>query len=310
MPRIIELTVPAERTDALVNDLRGRDEVLGLRVQRGASVKPPGDVLMLSTTDRSLPSLARLLDAHGIGAASGTSRSTSEPVSLVVPSATARLIHDTSEGTWEEIETIIGKESNPTVDTLVTMAISGALAAVGLATSALHLVIAAMVIAPGFEPLLRTSLGLVVRSTSWRRGLLQTARIYGALLAGALVMAAVLRAIGTPPLGENASYLPEHVLVNYWTTITVSSVLVSAVAAIAGAILVAANRSVLTAGVMIALSLIPSATLVMSGLVAGDPDIAGRGALRWLIDVVLVVVMSAIVFAVKQARIHRRKGLL
>ena len=45
MPRVIEVSVPSEQTDQLVAELRSRDEVLGLRLQRGASLKPPGDVI-------------------------------------------------------------------------------------------------------------------------------------------------------------------------------------------------------------------------------------------------------------------------
>lgn len=310
MPRTIEITVPTARTDALVATLRDRQEVLGLQVQRDASVKPPGDVLTMTTTNRSLPTVLRLLDAHGIGATDGTSLSTAEPVSLVAPSARERLSHDTSEGSWEEIDTVIGRESNATRNTLGVMAIAGAVAAIGLATNALHLVIAAMVIAPGFEPVLRISLGITTRSTAWRHGLVQTATSYAALLAGALAAAVALRITGTSPLGDTTTYLPDGVLVRYWTTVSATSVLVSALAATAGAILVAVNRSVLTAGVMMALALVPGATLVMSGLVGGDAAVAGKGALRWLIDAVLVLVLAWLVFAWKQAHTHRRPSLL
>ena len=310
MPRIVEVTVPSDQTDQFVAMLRGRDEVLGMQLQRGASLKPPGDVITISTTNRSIHALVQLLDAHGIGASASTSLATSEPVSLVVPPARTRLNHDTSEGTWEEIETVLGKESNATGNTLGIMVISGILAAIGLATNALHLVIAAMLVAPGFEPLLRISLGIVVRSLAWRRGVVQTAKVYGALLLGALIGSVILRLVGTSPLGDDAGYLPEEVLVDYWTAFTLPALLVSLVASAVGAILVAANRAVLTAGVMVALALVPGATLAVSGLMAGDAGIAGRGALRWLLDAVLVVGVSAVVFAWKQARVHRRHSHL
>lgn len=310
MPRTVEVTVSSDQTDGLVESLRSRDEVLSVRLQRGASVKPPGDVISISTTNQDVQALARILDAHGIGTSPSTNLSTTELVSLVVPSARDRLNHDTSEGTWEEIETVIGKESNATGNTLAVMAISGFIAAVGLATNALHVVIAAMVIAPGFEPFLRISLGFTTGSTAWRRGLVQTAKSYAALLAGALTAAVVLRAFGTPPLGDTETYLPERVLVDYWTTFSLSTVMISLAASVSGAILVAANRSVLTAGVMVALALVPGATLGVLGLVGGDADVAGGGALRWLLDAVLVVMMSGLVFAWKQARVHRRPSLL
>lgn len=232
MPRTVEVTVSSDQTDGLVESLRSRDEVLSVRLQRGESVKPPGDVISISTTNQDVQALARILDAHGIGTSPSTNLSTTELVSLVVPSARDRLNHDTSEGTWEEIETVIGKESNATGNTLAVMAISGFIAAVGLATNALHVVIAAMVIAPGFEPFLRISLGFTTGSTAWRRGLVQTAKSYAALLAGALTAAVVLRAFGTPPLGDTETYLPERVLVDYWTTFSLSTVMISLAASV------------------------------------------------------------------------------
>lgn len=311
MPRVIEVSVPSEQTDRLVAELRNRDDVLGLRLQRGVSLKPPGDIVTISTMTRSMYSLMPILDAYRVGTDSGTNLTTSEPVSLVAPSALDRLPGDESEGTWEEIETAIGKESNATINSLATMAISGFLAAIGLATNALHLVIAAMLIAPGFEPLIRISLGFILKSLAWRRGLVQTAKTYAALLTGALVAAIIVRLNGTSPTGEEeATYLPPNVLVDYWTSFSLTTLLITFVAGMAGAVLVAANRSVLTAGVMVALALVPGATLVMSGLVSGDIDIATRGALRWAHDFVIVVAAAALVFWWKQTQKHRRKSTL
>lgn len=310
MPRIVEITVPSEKTDRLMETLDSREEVLSLRLQRGISVQPPGDIITISTTNRSMQNLARLLDEHGVGSDAGTNMTTSDPVSLTIPSARERLAHDTSEATWEEVESVAAKESNTTGNALAVMAISGAIAAIGLATNALHLVMAAMLIAPGFEPITRFSLGLVARNTAWRRGVRQTAETYGALFLGAAITALVLRLLGTSPLGGQDTYLPDSVLVNYWTSFTATTFIVSATAGIAGALLVAANRAVLTAGVMVALALVPGATLVASGLVGGDAGIAGRGALRWAIDVVLVAVTALIVFSWKQRRVHQRRSQL
>lgn len=188
------------------------------------------------------------------------------------------------------------------------MGISGVLAAIGLATNALHLVVGAMLIAPGFEPIVRFSMGMVSRNQGWRRGLMQTAQTYAALLLGAAITAGVLRLLGTSPLGQEESYLPSSVLVSYWTSFSATTFMVSVTAGVAGAILVASNRAVLTAGVMVALALVPGTTLVASGLVGGDAGIAGRGALRWAIDVVIVAGTSLLVFAWKQVHTYRRRS--
>lgn len=104
--------------------------------------------------------------------------------------------------------------------------------------------------------------------------------------------------VGTTPLsgGGADTYLSSDVLVSYWTTITWTSVLVGS----AGGLLLVTNRRVLTTGVVIALALVPSLALAVLELGAGEPALAGSALLRWLLDVVLVLVGCSAVFAVKR----------
>lgn len=307
MPRTVQITVPADRTDHLLAEIPRLDGLIGLQVQRGISLHPPGDVVTVQVMTSSFHALQRLLDGQGIGLESGNSILTNYPQSVTSSAQAEAIARDESEASWEEMEQAMAKESNMTANGLTTMAVAGVLAAVGICTNALHLVIGAMVIAPGFEPITRTALGVVAGSRAWRRGLVDVAKGYGALLAAAAVTAMVLQAMGYPPLSGEATYLPSGVLVSYWTSITGTSLLASAAASFAGAVLIAASRSILTSGVMIALALIPTATLAGMGLALGRWDVLGWGLLRWGIDLGLVVVCSALVFAWKYHRIHRRK---
>lgn len=302
MPRVVQLTVPSAATDRLLEEIRPLAGVVGVQVQRAASLQPPGDVVTVQSATPALPALMRLLDARP-----EISIATSEPISLVSAPHAAHLLRESSEASWEEMEQLIAKESNATTNALLVMACAGAFAAVGIATDALHLVVAGMLVAPGFEPLARISLGAAAGGRSVRRGLIDTAKGYLALLAGALLAAIVLRLLGRSLLGGSPSPLIAGSLVDYWTSFSASSLLVSALAAAAGGLLIAANRTLLTAGVMVALSLVPSASLVSVGVVSGEPDVILRGVLRWLGDAVLVVVLCWAVFAWQKARIHRRR---
>lgn len=171
----------------------------------------------------------------------------------------------------------------------------------------MHLVIGAMVVAPGFEPLTRMALGIVAGSCgAARRGVIDTARGYAALILGAAAAGLVLRAAGEASPGGDSSYLQPETLISYWTHPTLQSLLVSAAASVAGAVLIAAHRTVLTAGVMIALALVPSATIIGMAVVWARMDLVARGAGRWLIEMALVVVLSAVVLLWKRLRGHRR----
>ena len=74
------------------------------------------------------------------------------------------------------------------------------------------------------------------------------------------------------------------------------SVVIALAAPAAGAALVAAQRSVLSAGVMSALALIPSASITGMALVLGEFSLAGKAAVRWTVDVACVLLGGAAVF--------------
>jgi hypothetical protein len=310
MQRKIEIRVPSERTEALLAELQELDGLVGLNVQRGASLEPKGDVITAVVSNRSLHDLARRLDRHQVGSTSASAFGTSDLKSVISPSTAAQIGRETSDLTWEEMESVIGKEANMTGNAIMVMAIAGVLATVGIATNAVHLVIGAMAIAPGFAPIQRIPLGIVARGGAWRRGLSHTAIAYAALIAGAAAAALLLRGIGTDPLGGGSGYLEPGSLTAYWTSVTPASLLASLVAATAGAILISSDRSVLTAGVMIALALIPTAALIGIGLATGSSDVARDAALRWALEVGLVFGAGLLVLLWKRNRLQDRDTTL
>lgn len=303
------MTLEAGKADELVRRLREIDGVTGVRLYRGVSVSPPGDVVHVEATDRAVHSIVAYLaraDARGDAFSSIT---TSQPVSLIARPWRQALIRDTAEATWEEIELTMARDSNMTTLGLLVMAASGAIAVIGIATNALHVVVGAMLIAPGFQPIVRTSFGIVARSAAWKRGLVDVARGYGILAASAGITAIVLRALGTDPFGTHSSYLAPRALLTYWTSISVTDVLVTLVASLAGAVLIATHRSILTAGVMVALALVPSAAIAGAGAATFELEPALRALARWGIDLTAVAALSLAVFAWRRFRVYRRDSL-
>ncbi len=177
------------------------------------------------------------------------------------------------------------------------MAIAGVIAAVGMATNAVHLVIGAMVVAPGFEPLLKISLSAAAGGGAWKRGLVDMARGYGAPVVGALAGSLVLSATGTSLPAGSGGYLGTGTLPAYWHELTAAATIVAVVAGLSGAVLINAGRAVLTAGVMIALALVPGAALVGMGAAAGNGGLALEGAVRWAHDAFIVVAIGTAAFA-------------
>jgi hypothetical protein len=309
MASTVEVTIPPELTAHIVEEVQKLPGIIGIKIQHNVSIKPLGDVLTVQVTNRKLPLLMSLLTDHAIGINSNTSISTSRPSSLVSPPSNDIILKDTSESNWEEIEQEIAKESNMTINSMIVMAIAGFIAASGILTNTLHVVIGAMVIAPGFEPLSRIALGITTQSQSWQRGVWDTVKAYAVLIVGAAIATFILYALGTTPSSSTSSYLPPNSLVDYWSSITASALLVSAAASIAGAILLATNRAVLTAGVMIGLALVPAAAMMGIALVDWNMTLLTQGGTRLLIEIALVCGASFLVFMWKRIFIHKRKML-
>jgi hypothetical protein len=306
MPKIIQITLPSSEAGVFVSDIRGFEGLISLSQQKSASIIPQGDIVSLEMTNSRTHDFMRMLDDKGMLQRQDVSITTTQPQSILSQQNSKSIRHDTSEATWEEMLGSISKESNITINAFVIMFIAGVVAAVGIATNALHLVIGAMVIAPGFEPIVRVSLGLVNGHRDWQRGTTDTLKAYVAIILAAALTTWFLRAIGENPLGGESSYLPAGVLVSYWTSIKATSVLVTATASVAGALVIITNRSVLTAGIMIALALVPSATILGMALASGDMSTAQDAFMRWLMEIALVAIFSAATFYVKKVSKYKR----
>lgn len=307
MPRIVEIALSTDKTNQVIADVKTMKGLIGLRVFKGVSMKPEGDLISLEITNEDLSSLMELLSERKLLSDPSVSVTTSFPGSVIAKSREKQITTDKSEAIWEEMQAAINKESAMTINGIITMFLAGVLAVIGIVTNALHIVVGAMVIAPGFEPIARISLGIVSDYTDWKKGVTDSIRAYGALLAGATLGALAMHLLGFDLAPGNSSYLPAGVLVSYWTTINASSIITAVAAAVAGALVIVANRQVLTAGVMIALALVPATAIIGIGLVSGNFTMAADGIMRLLFEFGIVGLGTAAVFSWKMRSGHRRK---
>jgi hypothetical protein len=206
MLKTVQIIIPSDQTDRIIEELRGLQGLIGLQLQCGGSVYPPGDIITVEVMNHSVPQLARMLEAGGLGRDKQMSMKTIAPLSLVSSGIIPQLEKDTTNATWEEMETLIRNKASANVNTLVLMGVAGAVAGIGLSTGAVHLVIGGMVIAPGFEPFARVSLGVVSRRVAWLQGLLAISAGYLSLIAGSLIVALLLYAISVSPIDGRSTY--------------------------------------------------------------------------------------------------------
>jgi len=310
MHRTLTLTLPAETTGWLLSELAGNPHIVSLSVHHGASVKPAGDVVVVQTLNRGADDVMRAVAEAG--RRGPISVATAELASLSDAGHQDEIDNDVDEALWEELETGLRHQGRITANFLALMALGGLIGGAGLlATDEPHLqvmaAVAAAVVAPGFEPIAKIPLGIVLLrgKTVWR-GLVSMIVGYGTLIVAAAASYLALSFLGSAP---SPDMLAQSDSVKAIVDPTWPDVMISAAGAVAGVVIQAAFRRSVIAGALIAMRLIDAAALVGIAAVLGAADLAWQGTERLLLDVGFILVAGLVVFALKQAFVHRRAAL-
>jgi hypothetical protein len=309
MHRTIELTVPPSVTDSLQTDLTSLDEVIGLTLHRGAACKPAGDVLIVHVLNRGADEVLRRARA-AVADPQALSIVTSEVTSFIAPASHHAVDDDRDEAIWEEMESGLRHQGRITTNYLLLMGLGGIVAAIGLVSEpvpqAIAFVASAMV-APGFDPMTKVSLGLVLRHWSLvGRGLVSVLAGYAVLVgAAALTMGALVGAGET-----SAATLAANPEVAHLVHPKLRELLLAAAGALAGVVMLAAFRRSFQAGPLIAMAFIPAAALVGAGLAVGRIDLAAEGVERFGADWGFILALGIPFLWLKQRFVHRRRPLV
>lgn len=299
----IELAVPIRATEAVLAELAALEGVVQLSVERGASVKPSGDMVRAQVLNREVDAVLAIASrARRFGSVSVT---TAEAQAVVDEHVARAIDDDVDEAPWEEIERSLRHHARMHWNYLVLMAFGAAIALAGLTSPSVPQALglaAGAIIAPAFEPIAKLTVGMVRRSGyAVRRALIAIGGGYLFMaLTGALVYW-LLAGIGMAGHGS----LVKSEGVKTVVEPTTADWLISACGALAGVVIVSAYRRAVIAGALMALALVPAATLVGAGLAAGDVIIALEALRRVAIDGALVIGLGGVVMLVKQRLVHR-----
>lgn len=309
MHRTFSLSVPPAATEALCQQLEQLPTVISLSVQKNGSRKPAGDVLTLQVLNRGADEVLRLARA-AVPEPGQLSIATAEIASIIAPADDARVRQDRDEAIWEEMSAGLCYHARITPNFVLLMLLGGVLAAVGLVSEPVPQVIAfiaASIIAPGFEPIAKIPLGLVLRD--WKLA----ARGLGATLAGYTIFVLASYLTMLLLLATEAATIIDLVTnpeVNSLRFPGLKELLVAGTGAAAGILVVSAYRRSVIAGPLIALALMPAAALIGSGLAAGRSTLAWNGLERVGADAGFILLAGLLIFGAKQALLHRRRPLV
>jgi len=302
----LRVVAPHARSQAVLELLEGDPSVANLIHLPGAARAPEGDVVLCDVArEEASVVLERLrelgIERDGSVAVEQVDVSLSRVADDAVRAAAGSPVDAV---VWEEVVARTDEEAELSVSFLVFMALATLIAAVGILTDSVILIIGAMIVGPEFGPLAGVCVALV-------QGRLDLARrSFRALLVGfpigmtaALVLAAATRAAGTAPdrLGgaNRETFFIAHP--NSW------SVIVALLAGCAGVLSLTSAKSGALIGVLVSVTTIPAAANVGVAAAYGDWS-SWRGALLQLaINVAAILFAGVSTLAVQRVGFARRR---
>lgn len=304
----LRVTVPPDRSDAvraLFAECPGSAHVA---VLPGASISPPGDLVLADVARESADGLVDALRELGIDRDGGLSIST---VDAAVSHAAARAEEEApGEGAdavvWEQVVRTTAAESSLSVAYLAFLTIATLLAAVAIVVDSAILTIGAMVLGPEFAPVAAVAVGLVARRPRLAR------QAAGTLLAGfavaivvttlAALLARALGMFGTDVLTAERPQTGFITAPDRW------SLVVAVLAGIAGVLSLTSAKSGALVGVFISVTTVPAAADMALSLALGGWRELGLAATQLGLNLAGILAAATATLALQRSLWRRRPG--
>lgn len=307
MHRTIQITVSPSAAQSLVSELRHIDGVIGLSHQPGASIVPAGDVITVHSLNRAADSVMKAAkEARSRGPLSVV---TAEIASMSDTNHQRGIDNDVDEAMWEELETGLRHQGRITANFLLLMALGGVIGAAGAVAEpsvASLAYVASAIIAPGFEPVAKIPLGIVLgRREVLKSGLVSTIAGYALLMVAAGLTYLTLSALHVV---EAKAFLEGDAL-HHVREPGALLLAIGAAGAVAGVVIESAYRRSVIAGALVALSIIEAASAAGIAGALRRWDIMTEALGRLAIDGLFILTAGVLVFGGKQLLVHRRAPL-
>jgi uncharacterized hydrophobic protein (TIGR00271 family) len=304
----LRVTVPPDRTADVQGLFEADAGTAHLVVLPGASVRPPGDVLLADVARESADGLiaaVRDLELGDDGAL--TMEGIDAAVSRRAERAEKSAPGDPSDAVvWEQVVRTVAADSSLSVSFLAFLTIATLIATVGIVNDSAILVIGAMVLGPEFAPLA----GLALAAVHGRPTLARTSAVtlvVGFVVAIALAALAALagRALGwfgPELLGADRPQTGFITAPDRW------SLVVAVLAGIAGVLSLTSAKSGALVGVFISVTTVPAAGAMALSLALGGAHEFGEAATQLGVNLAGIMVAAAVTLLVQKAVWRRVPG--
>jgi uncharacterized hydrophobic protein (TIGR00271 family) len=302
----IRLVVPRDLVPDVTALLRAAPEVTNLWTLPGGAVKPEGDVVSCDVAKEEGSAILEQLRDLGLGHRGSIAvESVDASLSDVALAAEAAAPGSPADAmVWEEVEDRLEESATLSVSFLVLITIATMLAAIGIITDSIVLIIGAMVVGPEFGPLAGVAVAVSEgRVELARRSLAALAIGFPAGILAAALLTLVLVAVGVAPDELRST---DHELTLFISQPNWYSVIVAVLAGVAGMLALVSAKAGPLIGVLISVTTIPSAANVGVAVAYGSWDEALRAAVHLAINVVAIVVSGlAVLWVARRARVRR-----
>lgn len=290
----VRICVPEELSGAVVECCSGELGVAEVALHPGASVVPPGNVILVFMARESVESLIEKL--HALNVQDVGSISVTTPELVLSDRADQAVAEAPGEGAdamiWDEVSRQTGEDSRLTWSYLAFLVLATQLAAIGIVTDSTIAIVGAMAVGPEFGPLAALAVALVRRQ--WRLG--RSAALALGVGFPVAMLAAAFTAWLSVPLGLfPADALDRGSAVEFIYHPGPYSLIVALLAGTAGMLSVISRRSAALIGVFISVTTVPAAGFVAVSLVLGEYQKAAGSALQLLVNLVGIIVSAVAV---------------
>ena len=301
----LRLVVPADLVEKVLALLESLSSALNLIHLPGAVRAPEGDLVLVDIAREDVSTVIRRLQQLGLG-----ERGTIATIEIdAAVSQRAEAAERAAAGSpadavvWEQVEARTSETAVLSGSFLAFMILATLIAAVGIVTDSIILIIGAMIVGPEFGPLAGLCVALVQRRRALARRSL-VALLVGFPVAIVVTYAAtvILRALGLFP-----DSIGRHTETLFIAEPNRYSVIVAVLAGVAGMVSLTTAKAGALIGVLVSVTTIPAAANVAVAAAYGDWSECAGALGQLVINLVAIVVAALATLSVQRALASRRQ---
>jgi uncharacterized hydrophobic protein (TIGR00271 family) len=299
---LLRLVVPSETAATALAYLEGLEPVTDVVHSPGAARKPPGDFVQCVVATDAASSVVSALQELGIGLHGSI---TLDRLDATVSVAADRLEQRGGDAVvWEEVEDRAASMTALTTSFLVYMMAATVIAAVGILTDSVVLIIGAMVVGPEFGPLAGLCVGIIQRRGDLvRQALISLAAGFALAIAAAYAATWAFDVGGVAPGRLEASLHPATLFISRPDAYTY---VIAALAGIAGMMSLTTASAGTLIGVLVSVTTIPAASNFGVALAYQNHDEATGSLVQLGANVVVLVLAGLLTLRLQRAAFARR----